>query len=140
MPGLERAMEPRPQVREHSGGGPQGKERQMSAGGPEGARGAMRGGHGAAVTVPMETPEGERFVLVPTATPDGQPIEPAEAVEAVRAGELEPLGVFSSMEEAERAKHQMGGGQGAQPRPSQAPQGLDEAAVQAKGKGMPPGL
>ena len=135
MPGLEQAIEPRPEIRKAQGGGPQGKMHQMGSGGPEGAEGAGRSGM--AITVPIRTAEGEKFALVPTMTPDGQPIEPEEAVAAVQAGELEPLGVFSSMEEAEQAKSQL---DSARPEAPTMAQGLDEAMVRKKGAGMPPGM
>ena len=115
MPGLERAIEPRAEVREAEGGAPGGPARQMGAGGPEGARGA--GGDAFAVTLPMQTEQGEQFAVIPTITPDGQPIPPEQAVEAVKQGQLEPIGLFPSMQEAEEAKaaftqKMQGGGQG----------------------------
>ena len=103
MPGLEGAIEPRAERRERTDGGPQGPERRPVEGAAGGERQAV------AQTMPIETPEGQKFALIPTQTPDGQRIEPEQAMELVQAGELEPLGVFPTMEEAERAKAEMVG-------------------------------
>lgn len=104
MPGLERAMEVRPEVRQKEGTGPQGAQRQLAAGGPEGARGAGR--EAGSMVMPVDTPDGQMFAVIPTVTPDGKQLEPEHAVELVRAGEMEPIGVFPTMEEAEAAQAQ----------------------------------
>lgn len=103
MPGLEGAIEPRAERRERTDGGPQGPERRSVEGVAGGKREAQ------AHTLPIETSDGERFAVVPARTPDGERIASDRAIEMVRAGELEPIGIFSTMEEAERAKAQMRG-------------------------------
>ena len=126
MPGLEAAMDPRPEIRERTSGGPQGPERTPVGGGQEAV----------AMTVPVRTRRGEKFALVPSQDANGQRLEPEQAMQMVKTGELEPIGVYPSMEEAEQAKAKLGGGEQQEGPSPEQPGGL-EAAMAAMGGGQP---
>lgn len=122
MPGLEGAIEPRSERRERTDGGPQGPERRPSDGAAGGADEAV------AHTVSMKTSEGEeRFAVLPARTRDGKRIPADRAMEMARAGELEPVGIFSTMEEAERMKARLRGGTERQERPGGGGGGMAKA-------------
>ncbi len=72
---------------------------------PEGIFGAEGGSDASwVITVPVRTKNGEKYAVIPTRTARGEAVESEQALEMVQAGELAPLAVVSSMEEAKCGK------------------------------------